>query len=120
MSDKQADQGHYQRTKRLCTVVQIDEIKSVPYTALSHPFVERLIGMTLRERLDQVLFWNAGDLERKLADFRQYYSSHRVHTALAKNTPSDSMGRSVIRPADLGNFRRDSHRRGLYRLPVAA
>jgi hypothetical protein len=26
-------------------VLEIEEIKSVPYTPVSHPFVERLIGM---------------------------------------------------------------------------
>ena len=51
-------------------VLEIDEIKTVPYVPLSHPFVERLIGTVRREFLDQVFFWNTSDLERKLADFR--------------------------------------------------
>ena len=50
-------------------LLEIDEIKTVPHVPLSHPFVERLIGTMRRECLDHVLFWNAGDLERKLADF---------------------------------------------------
>ena len=56
-------------------VLKIDEIKTVPYVPLSHPFVERLVGTMRREFLDQVLFWNARDLERKLADFTAYYNS---------------------------------------------
>ena len=63
-------------------ILGADEIKAIPFTPLSHPFVERLIGTIRREFLDQTLFWNASDLERKLADFRQYYNSHRAHTAL--------------------------------------
>jgi len=51
-------------------ILEIDEIKTVPHVPLSHPFVERLIGTTRREFLDQVLFWNALDLERKLAEFQ--------------------------------------------------
>ena len=45
------------------------EIKTVPYTPLSHPFVERLIETIRREFLDQTLFLNISDLERKLLIF---------------------------------------------------
>jgi hypothetical protein len=55
------------------------EIKTVPYTPLSHPFVERLIGTIRREYLDQVLFWNASDLERKLEAFRPRHYDLRKH-----------------------------------------
>ncbi|MGB5259552.1 MAG: integrase core domain-containing protein [Gammaproteobacteria bacterium] len=65
-----------------------DEVKTVPYTLLSHPFIERLIGTLRREYLDHTLFWSAADLGRKLEEFRQYYNTHRVHTALEGNTPS--------------------------------
>ena len=40
---------------------------------MSHPFVERLIGTVRREVLDQMFFWNAFDLTRKLEMFRRYY-----------------------------------------------
>jgi hypothetical protein len=53
----------------------------VPHVPWSHPFVERLIGTIRRECLDQVLFWNAQDLERKLAAFRAYYNAARGHAA---------------------------------------
>jgi hypothetical protein len=56
-------------------ILEIDEIKTVPHVPLSHPFGERLIGTMRREFLDQVLFCNAGDLERKLAEFQTYYNS---------------------------------------------
>jgi hypothetical protein len=32
-------------------VLEIDEIKSVPYVPVSHPFIERLIGTIRREYL---------------------------------------------------------------------
>src|SRR5467141_4941976 len=63
-------------------IVEIDEIKTVPHVPLSHPFVERLIGTVRREFLDHVLFWSAGDLERKLADFQVYYNATRGHASL--------------------------------------
>jgi len=50
-------------------VLEIEEIKSVPYAPVSHPFVERLIGTVRREYLDQVFFWNAADLTRELDPF---------------------------------------------------
>ena len=65
-------------------LLEIDEIKTVPHVPLSHPFVERLIGTMRRECLDQVLFWNAGDLERKLADFQAYYNAARSHASLGR------------------------------------
>ena len=34
-------------------VLDVKEIKTVPYVPLSHPFVERLIGTIRREFLDQ-------------------------------------------------------------------
>ena len=43
--------------------------------ALSHPFVERLIGTLRREWLDRTLFRTAADLEAKLLDFQHYYMS---------------------------------------------
>jgi putative transposase len=54
-------------------VLEVTEIKTVPYVPLSHPFVERLIGTIRREYLDRNLFWTTADLETKLFDFQQYY-----------------------------------------------
>jgi integrase-like protein len=71
-------------------ILEIDEIKTVPHVPLSHPFVERLIGTMRREFLDQVLFWNARDLERKLAEFQTYYNAARCHAALEGRTPLTS------------------------------
>jgi putative transposase len=67
--------------------LEIDEIKTVPHVPLSHPFVERLIGTMRREYLDHVLFWNACDRDRKLADFQADYKGARSHESLAGHTP---------------------------------
>ena len=60
-------------------VLEVQEIKTVPYVPLSHPFVERLIGTVRREYLDRTLFWTTVDLETKLINFQQYYNEHRTH-----------------------------------------
>jgi putative transposase len=101
-------------------ILEIDEIKTVPHVPLSHPFVERLIGTMRREFLDQVLFWNACDLERKLADFQAYYNAARSHASLEGHTPlTFARGHPVVR-ADLNNVRWVSHCRDLVQLPAAA
>ena len=37
-------------------VLEIEEIKSVPYTPMSHPYIERLIGIVRQDYLNKVLF----------------------------------------------------------------
>jgi transposase InsO family protein len=101
-------------------ILEIDEIKTVPYVPLSHPFVERLIGTIRREFLDQVLFWNARDLERKLAEFQTYYNGARGHASLEGHTPLTFAGRHTMSPADLSQVRWVSHCRNLVQLPIAA
>lgn len=99
---------------------RIDEIKTVPHVPQSHPFVERLIGTIRREFLDHVLFWNARDLERKLADFQAYYNATRRHASLEGQTPlTFGRGHTPAR-AELNNVRWVSYSRGLVQLPVAA
>src|SRR5262249_33010001 len=59
-------------------ILDVEEIKTVPYAPLSHPFVERLIGTIRRECLDRTLFWTAADLEMKLFEFQRYYNGYRA------------------------------------------
>ena len=101
-------------------ILEIDEIKTVPHVPLSHPFVERLIGTMRREFLDHVLFWNARDLERKLAEFQTYYNAARCHASLKGHTPATFVGGHAKTLADLGHMRWVSHCRDLVQLPVAA
>jgi putative transposase len=100
-------------------ILEIDEIKTVPHVPLSHPFVERLIGTVRREFLDQVLFWNACDLERKLADFQVYYNAVCSH-ALQGHTPLAFAGGQRMARGDVNNVRWVSDCRDLVQLPVAA
>jgi len=101
-------------------VLKIDEIKSVPYAPVSHPFVERLIGTLWREYLDRMFFWNAVDLIRKLGEFREYYNAHRVHRALAGSTPAQRAAAPSPAPAALDHYAWRQHCRGLFQTPIAA
>jgi hypothetical protein len=56
-----------------------------PDEALVQAIVE--LKSRKREFLDRVLFWNARDLERKLADFQPYYNATRGHASLEGQTP---------------------------------
>jgi putative transposase len=101
-------------------VLEIEQIKSVPYTPVSRPFVERLIGTIRREYLDRVFFWNALDLARKLAEFQNYYNEHRVHRSLDGITPAQRAGKLPSAHAALGRYAWQQHCRGLFQTPVAA
>jgi transposase InsO family protein len=102
-------------------ILEIDEIKTVPHVPWSHPFVERLIGTIRREFLDQVLFWNARDLERRLADFQTYYNAARSHASLEGHTPMTfASGRRTLARAVLNHVRWVAHCRDLVQLPAAA
>ncbi len=110
----------YHRWLANLRILEIDEVKTVPYTPISHPFVEWLIGSIRRELLDQVFFWNSVDLERKLRRFQLYFSHSRTHTSLDGDTPAERSGSVVTHPATLRNFTWEKHCGGLFELPVAA
>ncbi len=78
----------FHRWKANLRILDVTEIKSVPYVPMSHPFIERVIGTIRREYLDHVPFWNSLDLERKLGEFKDYYNNHRTHAALAGQSPA--------------------------------
>ena len=101
-------------------VLEIDEIKSVPYVPVSHPFIERLIGTVRREYLDRVFFWNSVDLMRKLNAFRDYYNEFRVHRSLDGTTPAQRAGDSSPEPISLGHHTWRQHCGGLFQTPIAA
>jgi len=68
-------------------ILGIEAVHTVPLVPLSHPFVERLIWTVRREFLDQVFYWNATDLQRKLASFQSYYNKQRTHQGLDGQIP---------------------------------
>ena len=98
-------------------VLNVEQIKTVPYVPLSHPFIERLIGTLRRECLDQLLFWTATDLEVKLIAFKDYFNQHRSHSGLKGDTPIEA---PESRGVDFKSYRWQKHCRGLYQTPIAA
>jgi putative transposase len=100
-------------------ILNIREIKTVPYAPPSHPVVERLIGTVRRECLDRLLFWTAADLEHKLVEFQRYYNEHRTHAARAGRPPAPCQNAAGAW-ASLRAYRWQPHCRGLYHTPVAA
>jgi len=110
----------YHRWQANLKILEIEEVKSIPHTPISHPFVERLIGTIRREYLDHIFFWNAYDLERKLEAFRKYYNQKRVHQSLGGNTPAVVSGISQTQCADFSNYSWISHCNGLFQTPIAA
>ncbi len=98
-------------------VLEIGEIKSVPYVPVSHPFVERLIGTIRREYLNRVFFWNAFDLARKLTKFQDYYNKYRVHRSLDGTTPAQRGGESSPALISLHLYAWRQHCGGLFQTP---
>jgi putative transposase len=60
------------RFQRWLAKLRILEIEIDSRHTRSHAFIERLIGTIRREYLDQTLFWDQGDLERKLDSYKVY------------------------------------------------
>ncbi len=101
-------------------ILEVMEVKTVPYVPLSHPFIERLIGTVLREYLDQVPFWGALDLDRKLQQFKDYYNHDRAHQGLNGAPPNEKGGIADRAIARLDDYRWEKRCRGLYQLPAVA
>lgn len=100
-------------------ILGVEEVKTIPYVPISHPFIERLIGTIRREYLDHVLFWNASDLARKLEEFQNYYNKHRVRASLDGHTPEQMNGDRLINCASLDAYAWTPHCHGLFQMPVA-
>jgi putative transposase len=109
----------FHQWQRNLRILDVKEIKTVPYAPLSHPYIERLIGTIRRECLDCTLFRTTTDLEMKLLDFQRYYNGHRTHAGLAGRTPGPSAEPGSAR-ATLSSYSWQAHCRGLYQTPIAA
>ena len=103
-------------------VLAIEEVKSVPYTPVSHPFIERLIGTVRREYLDHMFFWNAIDLTRKLDAFADYYNMHLMRQPLNGTTPAGRARASSPPPARAAfcQYAWERHCHGLFLTPIPA
>jgi hypothetical protein len=73
----------FHRWKANFRILEVTEVKTVPYLPIPHPCVERLIGTLRREFLDVVPFGAARDLENKLLRFRDLYND-RIQRNWAK------------------------------------
>jgi putative transposase len=112
----------FHRWKANLRILEISEIKSVPGTPTSHPFIERVIGTTRGECMDQLIFFSKLDLQRKLDQFQTYYNEDRVHSSLNLKTPKmmaekNSSDKIVV---SQDHYRWESRCSGLHQLPVAA
>ena len=100
-------------------ILEIEEIKSVPYTPISHPFVERLIGTCRREFLDKNFFWNQRDLQNKLESFQHYYNDNRGQESIDGKSPHQKSTNKAKNVISLDNYRWKKECRGLFELPIA-
>ena len=107
----------HRQWKANLNILELEDIKSLPYAPLSHPFVERLIGTIRREILDQTFYWTQTDLENKLRVYQQYYNENRCHSGRNGATPTEFENRNVL---NVNDFSWKSHCRGLFQLPAAA
>ncbi len=110
----------FSRWKANLRILEIEEVKTIPDVPVSHPFVERLIGRFRREHIDQVFFWNAADLTRKLSHFKIYFNTQRTHASLKGATPAETAGDKPSDPVSLDHFKWKKRCGGLFQLPVAA
>ncbi|MDW3095039.1 MAG: integrase core domain-containing protein [Gammaproteobacteria bacterium] len=110
----------FHRWKANLRILEIEEVKSIPFTPISHPYVERVIGTIRRECLDQTLFWSDVDLQNKLDDFTDYYNNHRVHASLNGEIPAEFGEERLQSVAGLGKFNWKTLCRGLVQLPIPA
>ena len=110
----------FHRWRANLRILEVEQIKTIPFVPPSHPFVERLIGTVRSEYLDRTLFWNCGDLERKLHDYQAYYNQHRCRTGLAGATPAERSGVPAQPIAKLESYTWRKHCNGLFQTPSAA
>jgi hypothetical protein len=97
-------------------ILDVSEIKTVPYVSVSPLFTERLIGTIRHECLDRLFFWMASDLALKLTAFQEY-NRYRTHSALNGRTPTETPASKGI---EFKSCRWQKHCRGLHQTPIAA
>lgn len=111
---------HFYRWKANLRILGIEEIKSVPYSPISHPFIERLIRSCRNETLDRTFFWNDNDLQRKLDQFQIYYNEHRTHMGLNGKIPHQKAENNNPAVIQINNYAWKAYCNGLFHLPIAA
>ena len=82
------------------TAMGIKQVLSAPRSPWQRAYVERVIGTIRHECLDHLIVFNEYSLHRHLQAFVDYYHRHRVHLALAKDTPEPR----PIQPPECGRI----------------
>ena len=111
---------HFHLWKAHLRILDIEEIKSVPYAPTSHPFIERLIGTIRREILDKTFYWHANDLQNKLELFQCYYNEERCHGSIDGLSPLQKADEKSSTVVSIHDYRWKKYCRGLFQLPIAA
>ena len=101
-------------------ILEIEEVKSIPYTPISHPFVERLIRTIREDVLNHVLIWNAYDLQKKLDVYQDYFNHNRSHSAIGAMTPEDKSNCGNKKLISINHYQWKKYLRGLVQLPMVA
>ncbi|MCR9260924.1 MAG: integrase core domain-containing protein [Pseudomonadaceae bacterium] len=110
----------FHRWRANLRILEVTEIKSIPYAPMSHPFIERVISTIRREYLDHVPFGNSLDLERKLDEFKDYYNNHRTHAALSGLSPAKFGQQANQAYVNINDYGWQQHCRGLFHTPIPA
>ena len=110
----------FHRWKANLRILEIEEVKSISFTPISHRYVERIIGTIRRKCLDQMLFWNEVNLQNKLDDFTDYYNNHRVHSSLNGEVPANFGEERLQSVANIEKFNWETLCCGLVQLPISA
>jgi len=73
-----------------------------------------------QQLLFPLFYWNTGDLQQKLAWFKDYVKAARVHQGLGADTQEEKAGGSMAPVASLAQYHWQDHCQGLFRLSIAA
>jgi len=85
---------------RISSVDNCWTLPAIPSLCRAFIGVDKHLAATYLQQ-DHTLFWNAVDLERKLALFKDYYNHSRTHASLDGNTPAEISGDGVAQSAPL-------------------
>jgi len=110
----------YLQWKANLAILGIEEVRTIPYCPVSHPFIERKIGTIRREYLDHVFYWNAKDLKRKLRAYQDHFNELRIHQGIAGKVPNEMADLEETKIASIEGYRWQSYCNGLFQMPEAA
>jgi len=98
-------------------VLNVVEIKTVPYVPLSHPFVERLIGTITARVSGSAAILDGGGPRRKTVAVQRLLQRISGSRIAKGQTPIETPASKGV---DLKAYRWQKHCRGLYQTPTAA